>query len=479
MPECKEIMQQGVWTNGFGSLNFEGNNSHQMNTFRQIASMKNLFISFLSILLATGLAAQNIYQPAPENIAARHQFMNDRFGMFIHWGVSSVLGNGEWVMNNRGIQKDDYRRYERVFNPIDYNPEEWVKAAKDAGMKYIVFTSRHHDGFSLWDTKQSDWKITNTPYGKDALRMLADACKKHDMKLGLYYSTLDWYREDYPHETGRTGKNSGRKGKGDYNSYLQFMKNQLTELLTQYGPIMSIWFDGHWDQTNLEGHADRNSRIDWKYDELYGHIHNISPTTLIGNNHHLDPIPGEDFQMFERDLPGENTAGYSFQKPAEDIPVETCQTMTNSWGYNVTDTNYKSSKSLIHMLVGAAGRNANLLLNVGPLPNGPIQPENIDTLIIIGDWMDKYGETIYGTRGKIIDPQPWGVVTKKGKQLFIHLLRQPDAAYIFLPGFTDKIQSANLFGSTEKIRYSQVAEGSFIYPDYKAGVDHIVVLNLR
>ena len=184
--------------------------------------------------LVFSLQAQT-YQPTPQNVAARKQFQDDKFGMFIHWGASSVLGAGEWVMNNRNIKIKDYRQLLHIFNPQQFNAAEWVKTAKDAGMHYIVFITRHHDGFSNWDTKQSDWKITNTPYGKDVLKMLAAECKKQGMKLGLYYSTLDWYRSDYPFETGRTGKGTGRTGKGDYASYLQFMKNQLTELLTTCG----------------------------------------------------------------------------------------------------------------------------------------------------------------------------------------------------------------------------------------------------
>ena len=158
----------------------------------------------------------------------------------------------------------------------------------------------------------------------------------------MYYSTLDWYRSDYPYETGRTGKGTGRTGKSNYASYLQFMKNQLTELLTNYGEIMCIWFDGHWDQTNPEGHADRASRIDWKYDEIYPLIHQLQPKCMIGNNHHLSPIPGEDFQMFERDLPGENKAGLSFQTASQDVPLESCETINGSWGYNITDRRYKT-----------------------------------------------------------------------------------------------------------------------------------------
>ncbi|NCW88577.1 MAG: alpha-L-fucosidase, partial [Chitinophagia bacterium] len=240
---------------------------------------------------------------------SRSNFQDLKFGLFIHWGISSMLGAGEWVMNNRGIRVEDYKRLQNAFYPASFNAATWVGAAKSAGMKYIVFITRHHDGFSNWDTRFSDWKITNTPYGKDVLKELAAECKKQGIQLGLYYSTLDWSREDYPYETGRTGKASGRSKKSDYASYLQFMKNQLTELLTNYGPILSIWLDGHWDQTNPEGDADRRSRIDWKYDEIYSLIHRLQPTCLIGNNHHLTPFLGEDFQMFEKDLPGQNKSG--------------------------------------------------------------------------------------------------------------------------------------------------------------------------
>lgn len=303
---------------------------------------RNLLV--LLLLCTVSLSAQDNYTPSVENINSRQVFQDDKFGMFIHWGLSSVFGHGEWVMQNRKIRKEDYQRYLQVFNPADFDAEKWVLTAKNAGMKYMVFITRHHDGFSNWDTKFSDWKITNTPYGKDVLNLLAAACKKHDMKLGLYYSTLDWFRDDYPYETGRTGQYSGRTGKSDYASYLKFMKNQLTELLTNYGPIMSIWLDGHWDQTNEEGHADRTSRIDWKYDELYGLIHQLQPTCMIGNNHHLDPINGEDFQMFEKDLPGENKTGLSFQQPSNVMPLETCETMNDTWGYNISDHHYKSVK---------------------------------------------------------------------------------------------------------------------------------------
>lgn len=429
---------------------------------RRTHRLQKILATFLFAAADLLLTAQP-YQPASSNIEARHDFQDRKFGMFIHWGLSSTLGAGEWVMNNRSITKKNYTRLGQVFNPVHFDAARWVAAAKSAGMNYIVFITRHHDGFSNWDTRYSDWKITNTPYGKDVLKMLADECKKQGMKLGLYYSLVDWYRDDYPWETGRTGKGSGRTAKTNYASYLQFMKNQLTELLTNYGEVMSIWLDGHWDQTNPEGSADRSSRIDWKYDELYSLIHRLQPACLIGNNHHLSPFPGEDFQMFEKDLPGQNRNGLSFQSPSAAMPLETCETMNQSWGYNITDNNYKSVKQTIHYLVNAAALNTNFLLNIGPMPDGSIQPEFTDTLQAIGQWMQEKGETIVGTRGNVIAAQEWGVVTQKDKKLFVHLLNPSVAAVFFLPGLKEKIASAVIYKSNNKIRFKQQAEGLFLY----------------
>lgn len=424
--------------------------------------MKHIIVVLLFVCNISLLAAQE-YKPTSENLAKRQEFQDMKFGMFIHWGASSVLGNGEWVMNNRNILVKDYSRLINVFNPQQFDAAKWVSIAKNAGMKYIVFITRHHDGFSNWDTKFSDWKITNTPYNKDVVKMLAEECRKQNIKLGFYYSLLDWYRSDYPYETGRTGQYSGRTAKSNYDSYLQFMKNQLTELLTNYGDVLSIWFDGHWDQTNAEGSSNRNSRIDWKYDEIYSLIHKLQPQCLIGNNHHLSPFTGEDFQMFEKDLPGQNKSGLNFQSASDALPLETCETMNGSWGYNMTDNHYKSSKELIHYLINAAGRNTNFLLNVGPMPSGVIQPEFEDTLKLMGNWLNKYGESIYGTRGNVIEPQEWGMVTSKNKIIYVHILNSDGKPYIFLPGFTAKVLTAVSFDSKQKIKFKQQPEGLFIY----------------
>lgn len=357
-----------------------------------------------------------------ENNERKKWFEDARFGMFVHFGPYSVLGNGEWVMNNRSIKTNDYKRLQDFFNPQQFDAKEWVQIAKNAGVKYITFTSRHHDSFSNWATKQSDWNIMNTPYGKDLIKQLADECRKEGIKLVLYYSLLDWMRNDYQYETGRTGKGTGRTEKGDWMDYINFMKTQLTELLTNYGPIAGIWFDGHWDQTEDKNRTDPKTYVNWHYDEIYGLIHRLQPECLVANNHHLPPFQGEDYQIFERDVPGENTAGHSGQEISRQLPLETCQTINGSWGFSITDDKYKPTKELLHLLIRTAGTGANLLLNVGPMPNGKIQPECIERLSLMGEWMRKYGFTVYGTQRGIVLPQSWGAVTTKDKTHYIHIL---------------------------------------------------------
>jgi alpha-L-fucosidase len=443
--------------------------------------MKKICFALICLGSFLVIRAQS-YTPSPENLQARKEFQDMKFGMFIHWGASSVLGSGEWVMNNRNIRVDEYSNLLRVFNPIDFNAKEWVATAKNAGMQYITFITRHHDGFSNWDTKQSDWKITNTPYGKDALKQLADECHKQGIKLFCYYSLLDWYRSDYQYETGKTGKGTGRTQKSNWASYINFMKAQLTELLTNYGEISGIWFDGHWDQLDNDHDKSLQSKVNWHYDEIYSLIHKLQPKCLISNNHHLAPIPGEDFQAFEKDLPGENTTGFGGASVSK-LPLETCETMNDAWGYNMTDRKFKSVPTLIRYMVNAAGRNANFLLNIGPKPNGVIQREFTDTLALIGKWMQANGATIYGTRGAITPEQEWGVVTGKDKILYVHILRpgKLNGSYVFVPGVKANVSSAVAFQNKSTLKFRQVPEGIFVYLDGVAmdKTDTILQLNTQ
>jgi alpha-L-fucosidase len=439
--------------------------------------MKKIWLAAFLIIPISVVFSQKGYIPSADNMRARKWFDSARFGMFIHWGAFSVPGAGEWVMNNRNITVGEYKRLISFFNPVDFDAQKWVSTAKSAGMQYITLITRHHDGFSDWDTKQSDWKISNTHWGKDAVKLIADQCHKQGIKLFVYYSLLDWYREDYPHETGRTGQHSGRQGHGDYASYLQFMKNQLTELLTGYGEIAGVWFDGYWDQTAPEGAADRSSRIDWKLDEIYELIHKLQPQCLIGNNHHLTPFPGEDFQMFERDLPGENKSGLSYQEVSNKMPLETCETMNDSWGFNISDDNYKSERELIQLLIKDAGLGANLLLNIGPMPNGEIQPEFRERLSAMGKWLKANGETIYGTTAGFVRPQTWGAVTEKGEKIYLHIFKT-DGNKFFLK-IPYSIKSSRLFADNTPVKFELLSDGYVMF-DLKNiqmdGTDTIITL---
>jgi alpha-L-fucosidase len=441
--------------------------------------MRNILFVIIFLITPFRNYAQETYTPTPENINARKWFDSARFGMFIHWGASSVLGDGEWVMNNRNIRVDEYKRLINIFNPIAFDAKKWVNTAKDAGMQYITFITRHHDGFSNWDTKASEWKITNTPYGKDVLKPLADECHKQGLKLFVYYSLLDWYRSDYQYETGRTGKGTGRTKKSDWNSYINFMKAQLTELLTNYGEIAGVWFDGHWDQLNNDHDKGQASKVDWNYNEIYELIHRLQPQCLIGNNHHLTPIKGEDFQMFEKDLPGANTTGFGGQSVSQ-LPLETCETINDSWGFKITDTNYKSPKQLIHYLVKATGYGANFLLNIGPMPNGEIQPEFTDHLQKVGDWLKLYGETIYGAKAGFIKPQNWGAITQKGNKMYLHLLNVKDDK--FLIKIPDKVRSVKRFNDKAGIKYQQLPDNYFVFDISgfnKDEIDNVMELEIQ
>ena len=413
--------------------------------------MKKTILFFLLIFSIKSFSQS--YVPSQENIEARRWFSDAKFGLFIHWGVYSILGDGEWVMNNQNISIEEYEKLPSFFNPIDYNPSEWVKMAKDAGMKYITITSRHHDGFSMFDSKITDYDIIDSsPYKRDILKMLAEECKKEGIKLFFYYSLLDWHNDDY-FPRGRTGNDIPGRKEGKWEDYISFMKAQLTELLTNYGEIGGIWFDGHWDQKEWDGEKFGNLKVDWHYEELYSLIHKLQPQALIGNNHHIGVIEGEDFQMFEKDLPGGNTTGWGTPKDAiGNLPLEVCETINGSWGFNLKDRKHKSDKDLIHYLIKSAGYGSNFLLNVGPMPNGKIQPKHLSSLQRLGDWLDVYGETIYGSSKGPIPPNDSLVSTQKDGVVFLHLLDITDDK-LEIKNFNGKVSSIKNFVNKDKISF--------------------------
>jgi alpha-L-fucosidase len=423
----------------------------------------------LAVVIPTPAPAQQGYQPSPENLAARERFQADKFGLFIHWGIYSVLGDGEWVMQNHRIPAARYEFVATQFNPVEFDAAAWVALAKAAGVRYITITSKHHDGFAMFDSRVSDWDIVDrTPYGRDVLKQLADACREQGVQLFFYYSQLDWHNPDYD-PRGNTGQYAGRPDSGDWSKYLDYMDAQLTELLTNYGPIGGIWFDGWWDKP----------QADWQLGRTYALIHRLQPAALIGSNHHQAPNPGEDFQMFEKDLPGQNTAGFN-TNVVSTLPLETAETVNNSWGFSLQDTHFKSVPDLVRLLVKAAGHDANLLLNIGPRPDGTIDPEQAERLRGIGVWLQKYGTSVYGTRGGPVKPQPWGVTTRRGDTVFVHVLdwNQPLLA---LPAPPGRVQSAMMLVGGAKVPFTQSAAGVVLtLPTARADdVDRVAVLTLR
>ena len=444
--------------------------------------MKHKILLAFFVFWTLSFNAQENYRPSQENLEARAWFEDAKFGLFIHWGVYSVLGDGEWVMNNQNISIEAYEKLPGFFNPVEFDADQWVAMAKAAGMKYITITSRHHDGFSMFDTKANDYNIVDaTPYGKDILKDLAKACKKEDIKLFFYYSLLDWHHDDY-FPRGRTGRDiAGRSDSGDWDKYIDFMKTQLRELCTNYGEIAGIWFDGHWDQKEWDGESFGKLRVDWHYDELYTLIHELQPQALIGNNHHLAPIPGEDFQMFEKDLPGQNTTGWGTKPDAIGaLPKEVCETINASWGFNLQDNKHKSQMELIQYLVSAAGYGSNMLLNVGPMPNGKIQPSHVASLEKMGQWLEKNGETIYGTRQGPVSPSKEMVSTQKGETVYLHLLNNQKTTYL-IPDFQGKIKKMRFYSSGKKVNYKVDKFGLvFEVPDKeKDSIDTIIEMRVK
>lgn len=376
--------------------------------------MKRFFLLVALLCMAGApLRAEN-YKPTPENLQSRRQFSEDRFGIFIHWGIYSTFAQGEWYLQDGPLRREEYAKAANAFYPHAFDAKAWAKVFKKAGARYITFTTRHHDGFSMWNTRQSEYNIMHTPYGKDVVAQLSEACRENNLALHLYYSHIDWMRDDYP--MGRTGRGVGKDtAKADWPHYFAFMNRQLTELLTQYGPVRAIWFDGWWD------HDQTKPAFDWQLPEQYALIHRLQPACLVGNNHHQQPNEGEDLQFFERDVPGENKAGLSGQAIGR-LPLETCETMNGMWGYKVADQNYKSADQLVQLLVRTASKGANLLLNVGPQPDGNLPAAAVERLEAMGEWLQVNGESIYGTVAGSLGDGKNVVSTRRGKKVYVHIL---------------------------------------------------------
>lgn len=341
-------------------------------------------------------------------------FETARLGMFVHWGHSSQKGyelswplvggvfSLPWCQN---IPIEDYHRTASSFNPQQYNPQEWASLAKRLGMQYAVLTAKHHDGFALFHTQQSDFSIEYAPYNKDIVREFVEAMRSVKLRIGLYFSLIDWHHPDYPAFTEANKpyafEQLPQPTQAQWERYIQFMFNQIQELLTNYGQIDIIWFDGSWERTPAQ----------WQTQRLKQTIRELQPSILIN-----DRLPDcGDFETPEQFIPP--------QPPAH--PWETCLTINESWGYNLDDQNFKSPRQLIHTLCEVAGKGGNLLLNISPMGNGQIQPELLEPLEEIASWMSRHSDSIISTTPGLEPWQFYGPSTRKGNRIYLHLLMKP------------------------------------------------------
>ncbi len=387
----------------------------------------------LPAVFALVAAAQPSQAPLPAE--QRTQWFRDaKFGMFIHWGPYSVIGRHEWSRQRFQIPQAEYDKYARAFNPVNFNADTWVDIAKNAGARYIVITSKHHDGFSIYRSKVSDYDFEITPYQGDPLKMLADAARRKGMRLGFYHSIMDWHHPDYIPK--RDWEIPNQKPGGNIDKYIEYMKSQLRELLTQYGDVATIWFDGEWEHSTAEMHSD----------EVYDFIRQLQPNTLINDRlYKREPGNRADYGTPEQFVPATGVKDPS-GKP---VLWESCVTINmDSWGYNKYEVDFKTSRDLIRMLIEVVSKGGNLLLNVGPKPDGTIQPEFVTRLAAMGEWMKVNNEAIYGTTASPFTRLPFfGRVTVKGDSLYLHVFQWPADRQLRVPGVTNKVRAARLLSN--------------------------------
>ncbi|MBR6734881.1 MAG: alpha-L-fucosidase [Kiritimatiellae bacterium] len=390
--------------------------------------MKSKALIACSVLAAGFCAvAAAEYRPEAWNLEAREKFAAHRYGVFIVWGIYANYAQGEWYLHNGRLDRDAYERMVHGFYPSKYDAREWARIVRKSGAKYITITARHHDGFALWPSKVDDYNIGSTPFKRDIIGELAEACKAEGIELSLYYSLLDWHRSDYT--PGRAYLKQPVSGmKPNYPSYKRYMMGQITELLDNYHPI-NIWFDGEWDHLD----KDRGGTFDWEFDDIFDLIH--SRHALVANNNHRAPRPKEDIQLFERDLPGEGTMFSRHQPLLDDRPVEQCDVIqANVWGYKIGENRFLTPEESVALIVRAAAKGSNLLLNIGPDGSGQIPAKAVEVFEGIGKWFDKNGDSIYGTKAGGVSMGKKVVSTRKGDMLYIHFLDPAVKEFAFLLG---------------------------------------------
>ncbi len=431
------------------------NMSHIKVVFRKIA------IISMAILLMHTANAQTTTTPdwaretAAEKTARMQWWTNDRFGMFIHWGLYALPARHEWVQNRERIKPEDYKKYFEIFNPDMYDPVQWAKEAKAAGMKYVVLTTKHHEGFCMWDSKYTDYKVTNTAYGKDLLKSFVDAFRAEGIKIGFYYSLIDWHHPDFvydgshpPTPTAKEEREKANMGRS-MEKYQQYMKNQVTELLTKYGKIDQLFFDF--------SYAGKGYK-EWDSENLLKLVRKLQPAIIVNDRLGFNSgTPwGWDYKTPEQFMPKEWV-----KEDGVKVPWETCQTFSGSWGYYRDEYSWKSPEQLIVMLIETVSKGGNLLLNVGPTARGNFDERASDRLAAMGHWMKYNNPAIYGCTeapGNFKKPANCMLTYNPvKKRLYIHVLEWPFKT-LLLEDYKGRFKYAQLLQDGSEIKFSTNAK---------------------
>jgi len=430
--------------------------------FKTQMKKAKILLTLLVITSSLGLNAQVKTKQTPIQ-----DFMDLRFGMFIHWGPVSLRGTEIGWSRGKEVPTEEYDNLYKEFNPVLFNADAIVKAAKDAGMKYLTITARHHDGFCLWPTKFNNYNIMNSPYKKDIVGALNEACKKQGIKFCIYYSVLDWWHQDYPNHNS-ADRNGIDNPKADMNKYLTYMRNQLKELITKYDPAM-LWFDGQWEKpwTNEMGI------------EMYKYLKTLKPNLVINNRLGKEFAAVSNKKIDASKMVGDyDTPEQAIGNLNMDMPWESCFTICKQWAWKPNDK-MKSLTECLDILSKTAGGNGNLLLNVGPMPDGRIEARQITRLKEIGDWLKINGQAIYGTLGGPYHPSKDYATTRKGDKIYVHVLNTGLTTLTLKNLPAAKILSAStLDGKALKIE-NTTDSFSIQLPNLTAKTSYVIALQLN
>jgi alpha-L-fucosidase len=410
---------------------------------------RRLFLAFLVLVVSVSLQAGQVggggeaYPKLKTNAASLKSWQDLRFGMFIHWGPVTLRGTEIGWSRGVEVPAADYDRLYQEFNPVLFSARDWVAAAKAAGMKYLVITTKHHDGFCLWDSRQTDYTITSTPFHRDVVKELAEECRRQGVLFGTYYSILDWHHPDY---TTRHGDDPRPVDKSTMPRYIVYLKNQVAELVRDYGTRI-LWFDGQWEDSWT--HRDGM--------DLYAYCRGLDDTLLINNR-------VDKGRKDERGLTVSSEFAGDFGTPEQeigpyhpDLPWESCITICEQWAWKPNDK-MKSLKECIQTLARTAGGGGNLLLNIGPMLDGRMEKRQVDRLGEMGRWLERYGESIYGTRGGPFRPDETLASTHKDRRIYVHLFRKPDPGFV-LPGLKGRKVTGVSFLRGEKLAFKASEDG--------------------